>query len=254
MNRSLVIQSGFNSCLKINSNTVDSFVKKTFDYFNIEIKNIVFSYGKSNKYLKYTQKNIEKFHQAYSNDDFKRVCFYSQNTSDFEPNSLLVVHLSYCNGIGKINCIVDSSLIFNNAINDYTSICDSIKDRFPVSSCCAFWVPNDYYPLSLSHGILRRLNMPCEYKNIASWIVYYSTKLNIIGNFNYTKINNEKIFNSITSLLDSNEYKKEDEGLYFWVDTSCDIGELILTEKYEILARVLCKYSLLNKKEYCDSL
>lgn len=85
MSRSLIIQSGFDARLKIDLNIVESFVKKTFDYFNIEIKNISFSYGRTTKYLKYTQKNTEKFHQAYLGDNFRRVCFYSQNTSDFEP-------------------------------------------------------------------------------------------------------------------------------------------------------------------------
>lgn len=252
MSRSLIIQNGFDARLKIDLNIVESFVKKTFDYFNIEIKNISFSYGRTTKYLKYTQKNTEKFHQAYLGDNFDSVCFYSQNTADFEPNSLLVVYLTYFNGLGKINCIVDSSLI-SDEINNCNDIFKSIKENFPVSSCCAFGVPKCYYPLSFSYGILRRLDMPCEYKNIAGWIAKYSTNLNIIGNYNYIKTDNEEISDSVTALLDSNEYKKEDGGLYFWIDTSSDIGELIFSEKYEILERVLCKYNLLNKNEYWKS-
>lgn len=95
--------------------------------------------------------------------------------------------------------------------------------------------------------------MPCEYKNIAGWIAKYSANLNIIGNYNYIKTENEEISDSITALLDGSEYKKEDGGLYFWIDTSSDIGELIFSEKYEILERVLCKYNLLNKNEYWKS-
>lgn len=49
MSRSLIIQSGFDARSKIDLNIVESFVKKTFDYFNIEIKNISFSYGRTTK-------------------------------------------------------------------------------------------------------------------------------------------------------------------------------------------------------------
>lgn len=254
MNSSLIIQTRFNSCEKIEPCLVESYVNETFDYFNIDIKEIDFSYDRTNKYLKYTQKSIEKFQQAYLNEKFKRVSFYSLNTSDFEPNSLLVVSLSFYNGFCKLNCIIDSALISNNQFSCFINLCKMMNKYFSISTCCAFWVPEQYCPLSFSQGILRKMIMPCEYKNIARWIKSYSAYLTIIGNYNYIYLIDKKIKDNIISLLNNSEYKIEDDCLFFSLNGIENIGDLILTNEYKKISKVLIEHNLLEKNEYIDFL
>lgn len=255
MDSSLIIQTGFNSSEKIELCHVENFVKEIFDHFNIEIKEFDFIYGKTKKYLNYTQKNLEKFRQAYTSEKIKRVVFYSLNTSDFEPNSLLIITLSYYDGVGLLKCIIAAPLIPDDQFGCFIDLCKIINNHFPMSKCCAFLVPEMYYPLSLSYGILRETTAElCEYKNIAGWIRTYSTKLTIIGNYNYVGSVDKKIKDDIISVLDNSKYIIKDDALFFSLSGKENIGDLILTDKYNKMSKVLIEHNLLGKNEYHDYL
>lgn len=254
MDSSLIIKTGFNNSEKIEVGHVENFAKEIFDYFNIDIKEFGFIYGKTKKYLNYTQKNLEKFRQAYTSEKIKRVGFYSLNTSDFEPNSLLIITLSYYNGVGSLKCIIAQSLLPDVQFNCFIDLCKIIKNYFPISTCCALLVPEMYYPLSLSEGILRETVVLCEYKNIARWIWPYSTKLTIIGNYNYVGSVDKKIKDDIISVLDNSKYIIKDDALFFSLSGKENIGDLILTDKYNKMSKVLIEHNLLGKNEYHDYL
>lgn len=254
MDSSLIIQTGFNCSEKIELCHVENFVKEIFDHFNIEIKEFDFSYGKTNKYLKYTQKNLEKFRQAYRNENIEQMYFYSLNTSDFEPNSLLIISLTFDEGVGLLKCIIAAPLIPDDQFGCFIDLCKIINNHFPMSKCCAFLVPEMYYPLSLSEGILRETVVLCEYKNIACWIRSYSTKLTIIGNYNYVGSVDEKIKDDIISVLDNSKYIIKDDALFFSLSGKENIGDLILTDKYNKMSKVLIEHNLLEKNEYLDCL
>lgn len=254
MNSSLIVQTGFNSSEKIELCHVENFVKEIFDHFNIDIKEFDFSYGKTNKYLKYTQKNLEKFRQAYRNENIERMFFYSLNTSDFEPNSLLIISLKFDEGVGLLKCIIAAPLLPDDQFGCFIDLCKIIKNYFPISTCCALLVPEMYYPLSLSEGILRETVVLCEYKNIARWIWPYSTKLTIIGNYNYVGSVDKKIKDDIISVLDNSKYIIKDDALFFSLSGKENIGDLILTDKYNKMSKVLIEHNLLGKNEYHDYL
>lgn len=99
MESSLIMQSYIREkSVKIDLDEIEKTALKIVQIFDYKITNFSFCTEKNNKlnskYLRYTQKNKAKLIAAVFNDDcVNRIHYYSLNTSDFEPNSKLIVSI-----------------------------------------------------------------------------------------------------------------------------------------------------------------
>lgn len=258
MENSLIMHSYSSEKIKINIFELEKVAQKIFEQLNIKIEHLAFCMEKgsklTSKFLKYTEKNKLKIHSAiFNNECINNVEFYSLNTSNFEPNSKLVISFDFKeNVLKRINCVIDESLLFADFFQKYTEINQIFIKSFYILSGYAFLFPNNLFPLSFSNSIFRKLQMQQDYKNIANLIRKDDWKDNkqliFLGNFNFIYSSDTKLKKMIISILDSNDNYFENNDFMFWSMSSenNDIISLIHSNKYKKISKILISNELLN--------
>lgn len=259
MENSLIMHSySSGKKIKINIFDLEKVAQKIFECLNIKIEHLAFCIEKgsklTSKFLRYTEKNKSKIHNAVFNDEcVNNVEFYSLNTSDFEPNSKLVISFDFKeNFLKRINCVIDETLFFEDFFQKYTEINRIFIKSFYILSGYAFLFPNKFFPLSFSNSIFRKLHMPIDYKNIANLIRKEDCQDNkllvFLGNCNFIYSSDTKLKKMIISILDSNDNYFENDDFLFWSMSSenDDIISLIYSDKYKEISKLLIDNDLLN--------
>lgn len=237
---------------------------KIFDIFNIKITNLSFCTIKNEKwkpkFLRYTEKNNAKLITAASTDDYVQgIDFYSLNTSDFEPNSKLIVSILFENNcINRISCVIDLSLFPPVFFQKYIETANILITQWHALSGYAFIFPNSFFPFSFSQSIFRRLCNPPEYDYIAQKIEKKdwedNKELIFMGNYNFLYFTDNELRDRVISdLRPEDEYCVQDDFLFWKI--SCkddDITKLIHSEQYKKTADVLTENGLLNDMTFVN--
>lgn len=265
MDSSLIMQSYIGEkSVKIDFDEIDKTALKIFQVFDYKISDFSFCTEKNkklnSKYLKYTEKNKAKLIDAVFNDDcVDNIDYYSLNTSDFEPNSKLIVSIEFNdNYIYRINCVIDMSLLLPEFFSKYIETANILIREWQILSGYAFVFPNSFFPLSFSKSIFRKLSNPPKYEYIAEKIERNdwedNKELIFMGNCNFLYMTDLKLRNSIISDLGSDgEYYVQDNYLFWKIPCKDDnVIDLIHSEQYQKIAAALTDNELLNDMTYDD--
>ena len=146
--------------------------EKIFLNFGYEIKKIYWT-----KEKKLWTPPYKRYKVLLESDEFLNLDFQSDfNRKDFEPQTRLYVDVNTrcINSLGviKYSIIINDKQLLSNIGDTYKTLIEIISEIKNISiSGYSFLISNYYGAVSFASGILRKMNMPCSLKNLASWYV-----------------------------------------------------------------------------------
>lgn len=144
--------------------------EKIFSKFGYEIKKICWMTEK-----KLWTPYYKRYKVLLESEDFLNLNFQSDfNRKDFEPQTRLYVDVNtrYINSLGviKYSIVINDKHLLSELKNTCQTLTSIISENKNICmSGYSFFLPNYYGAVSFSSGILRKFNMPCSLKNLASW-------------------------------------------------------------------------------------
>lgn len=172
------------------------------------------------------------------------------NNKDFEPNARLDIEINMryidSGNIVKLSVVINDNVLLDDIFNTYKTIIAVLaKNNNKLSlSGYSFLLPNYYGAVSFASGILRKMNMPCSLKNLASWYVSADLVNSTIGLMNCFSdlseyqdqclidiFGKDNVFsiNNVTALI--NPYAK-----------NMNIADYIVSDNYNLICKELeCK-------------